>query len=247
MRDGGAACHRCGAPVSAADCWWCVLADRYADIPGPDLTERDPARINERGVWAPKTVALVTAMLGAGLIGLGRYTGGVILAVVTFAAAAAYLVAYGAKEGFEEALRHVERASWDDNRKAFDEQNRHAGIINGLIASLTTLARSPDAGYLYIIEFSTGGVKVGQTARPRGRFNEHAGLARAFGVEVTRLWFSQLHTDYLRNERALIERCRLQATPVRKEYFPSLTFDAAHRIAVDLELPGSEYRQHGSL
>ena len=87
---------------------------------------------------------------------------------------------------------------------------------------------------MYVVGFSTGGVKVGLTVDPYRRLGEYARDARRLGVEVTAVHLSEPHTNYAENETALIERRRRLAGPVRKAYFPNLGFEDAVALLSDL-------------
>jgi hypothetical protein len=72
-------------------------------------------------------------------------------------------------------------------------------------------------GYIYIIEFSTGVVKVGRTTSPRQRIDGQLYTASKLGVEPTNIWLSAFHEDYKANE---VELLGLLGAPARgTEYF----------------------------
>lgn len=62
-------------------------------------------------------------------------------------------------------------------------------------------------GYVYVIKFSSGTVKVGQTSDPGRRFSEHAKAAQVHGRLVTQSWVSTPHVEVKANEDALISYC----------------------------------------
>ncbi|UYP17745.1 GIY-YIG nuclease family protein [Rhodococcus sp. Z13] len=84
-------------------------------------------------------------------------------------------------------------------------------------------------GYLYIIEFSTGTMKVGRTNNPRGRIRTHWEHARKFGADITRLWLSVPHTGYRDNETSLLRE--LGTPSAGTEYFTSKNFDDVVALA----------------
>ena len=59
-------------------------------------------------------------------------------------------------------------------------------------------------GYVYVLEFSTGIVKVGKTRNPRARIATHIEDARKFGASIKCLWLSVQHENYSDNERAVL-------------------------------------------
>ncbi len=79
-------------------------------------------------------------------------------------------------------------------------------------------------GYVYVIQFSTGGVKVGQSRNPERRIADHRDGARAYGSEVVATWISPEHQNVAENERKLIAFCRQHWSRVRAEYFPAADF-----------------------
>ena len=99
-----------------------------------------------------------------------------------------------------------------------------------------TGANSPE-GFLYVLEFSFGVVKVGQTARPKKRASEHDRAASRFGGHAIRWWLSKQHREYLINEVTLIQATRLIGQPTDSaEYFTGCDFDAVVGIASKLPM-----------
>jgi hypothetical protein len=98
-------------------------------------------------------------------------------------------------------------------------------------------------GYVYVIRFDTGVVKVGQTLNPASRLPDHRADAAAFGVTVTDFWISPSHINFRDNEARLINACVRVSRRTRVEYFHDLTFDKAVSFAAELTfhsaLPGS--------
>ncbi|WP_165938673.1 GIY-YIG nuclease family protein [Parafrankia sp. BMG5.11] len=91
------------------------------------------------------------------------------------------------------------------------------------------------AGYIYVIKFDTGAVKVGRTSRPSRRVSEHDRACRPFGVEIEEVWISQPHEGYANSERMLIAACSKIAEQIRKEYFRGVDFMVAVDIARTLD------------
>ncbi len=86
-------------------------------------------------------------------------------------------------------------------------------------------------GFIYVILFSTGAIKVGQTVEPRTRLNKHRRDAEVYGVAIVDYWVSPQHANHVSSETLLIKQCRRVATPVKKEYFIGLAFADAVEIA----------------
>jgi hypothetical protein len=63
--------------------------------------------------------------------------------------------------------------------------------------------RSTD-GYVYVVVYSTGAVKVGATRNPRQRMDQLSWAAAQFGVELSRGWLSDSCADYREREAALL-------------------------------------------
>jgi hypothetical protein len=80
--------------------------------------------------------------------------------------------------------------------------------------------------FVYVIEFTSGTVKVGQTANPQGRLHSHKQGARAHGHAIARSWVSAPHVNYDANEQALIAFCSARwSTSSGHEYFANANFD----------------------
>jgi hypothetical protein len=90
-------------------------------------------------------------------------------------------------------------------------------------------------GYLYVVGFTTGYVKVGQTEDPRVRLPAHRNEAAAFGVHIKRAWVSPPHRNFLTNETLLIAACKEVSARSRREYFHTVGFDQAVQFAANLD------------
>jgi hypothetical protein len=89
-------------------------------------------------------------------------------------------------------------------------------------------------GHLYVIQFHTGVIKVGQTNHAARRLTEHRRDSWAFGVVMTRIWVSPAHEDYLTNEVDLISFTSRSGGRARREYFHGADFDRVVEFARDL-------------
>jgi hypothetical protein len=93
-------------------------------------------------------------------------------------------------------------------------------------------------GYVYVIEFGNGTVKVGHTRAIANRLNTHERTARSFGLKVSRCWESPCHDGWLENERELMRLAReLGGVPTTPEYFNGVSFDALVEKAGELPFP----------
>lgn len=81
-------------------------------------------------------------------------------------------------------------------------------------------------GHIYIIQFSTGSVKVGKTADLRRRIGEHRRASHPFGAAMTTIWYSRPFEDWHAVERRLIARAtETCATRRRHEYFTGVSVE----------------------
>lgn len=104
-------------------------------------------------------------------------------------------------------------------------------------AAWLSLPPAPDGhGHLYVIQFSSGTVKVGQTNRPAQRLNDHRRYGWAFGVVIVRAWISPPHAGYISNETRLIDYAARVATGdrARREFFHGADFDRLVACATNL-------------
>lgn len=105
------------------------------------------------------------------------------------------------------------------------------------LASLTKVAAPPDdQGHLYVIQFSSGTIKVGRTNQPVERMKKHRRYGWAFGVVIVRAWISGAHEGYEATETALIDYAAATATGdrARREFFHGADFDALVAFAEKL-------------
>jgi hypothetical protein len=125
-----------------------------------------------------------------------------------------------------------------------DELVVHAGDFFDAARDVATQAeraksdheRSANAG-LYVVEFSTGVVKVGRATDVPSRIKQHRSDAAKFGVSMCRTWESPRHRHNVATERRLIESCAdIAVLAGGKEYF-RIDFEHAVELAqkVDLE------------
>jgi len=93
-----------------------------------------------------------------------------------------------------------------------------------------------DWGHVYVVQFSTGVVKVGKGVNPERRLANHSLQARIHGVAITASWTSVRHADHSRTERQLIDYCANHGTRIAdgNEYFTDVSFEAARDSAARL-------------
>lgn len=82
-------------------------------------------------------------------------------------------------------------------------------------------------GYIYVVAFGSGVVKVGKAITPKGRLAAHARLAATHGDSVQSVWVSRRLCGYGEAERALITLCGRSGRLVAgREYFAIDTVQA---------------------
>lgn len=104
-----------------------------------------------------------------------------------------------------------------------------AGVLE--ISSTPPPVKGGGRGHLYVVEFSTGTVKVGKTKRPDKRIGEHEREAAAFGGRIADRWVSPAHDGYDANEVTLIAECAREGKQIKREYFSGLPFARAVELA----------------
>ena len=80
-------------------------------------------------------------------------------------------------------------------------------------------------GYVYVLGFDNGTVKVGRTQNPAQRLGAHQSGARKLGLTVADEWVSPLHAEWLANEdRLKAIAADLGGTALSAEYFCGVAF-----------------------
>lgn len=103
-------------------------------------------------------------------------------------------------------------------------------------ASCAMLKAPSYSGYVYVIEYSDGTVKVGTTTNPANRVRAHIGDAHKFGLKVKRGWISVCHKTPTGNEAKLIRHAEGQASDIRRrEYFEGIDVLALMKFADGLD------------
>lgn len=104
--------------------------------------------------------------------------------------------------------------------------------------SMSEIGKALIGGYVYVIGFESGVVKVGHTVDPRTRLSGIVGAARTFGDAYTGSWLSPRHLTYKKNERALIDAVKAAGgRSNQREYFTGVTFACAVSLAQALTYP----------
>lgn len=165
---------------------------------------------NARGV---PTLLFITALFGCGYMTYGSYAEGYDA---------------GRDVTVTEAKRNAQMAI-DDHRQREAEARKPCTI------TFDDIETWPDEGHIYILKFSTGVIKVGQTLDLVRRMREHRRDAEAFGAVIVDYWFSPAHHNYLENEVEMILRCDEVATwRSKREYFQGLDIDEVIAFASEL-------------
>jgi hypothetical protein len=93
-------------------------------------------------------------------------------------------------------------------------------------------------GYVYVIAFDNGVIKVGRSEKVTKRLKSHEAMARSFGIAVTAQWGSPEHDGWVENERELMRLAReLGGVPITDEYFTGVSFDVLAASAAELAFP----------
>ncbi len=192
-------------------------------------------------VFIMPTVVFTLMFLRACQVGEG--VGALATGVSAALFAVMNVMMWGWRQGFREALwlsmqaekieRSADRETFNAERAA-DERRRVAATLPCDL-NVDVMPAGRGEGYLYVLQFSTGVIKVGQTTRIHRRLGEHRRDAAAFGVNITRCWVSRPHRGFLKTEAALIEACLIaKGRRVRQEYFSGVAFDVAVGFADQL-------------
>lgn len=97
------------------------------------------------------------------------------------------------------------------------------------------LSKSSRERFVYVIEFTSGTVKVGQTANPEKRLLAHKQGARAHGHAIARSWVSMPHVNYDASEQSLIAFCSARwSASSGHEYFAGAGFEQVVEYAKTL-------------
>lgn len=88
-----------------------------------------------------------------------------------------------------------------------------------------------NSGHLYVLEFSSGVVKVGRSVQPTERIRDHVAAARRFGVTLGRSWTSDAVVDEVVAEALMLaEIARTTGGRKRDEWVNDISF--AHAVEV---------------
>jgi len=105
-----------------------------------------------------------------------------------------------------------------DTRWYFEETRKIAEAE--LAAETARLLALYRIGHIYVIEFTSGVVKVGKALDPKSRSAAHAQFAQIHGGAIRNTWVSRRLVGYGEAERELIQICSRQGDPVSgREYF----------------------------
>lgn len=118
---------------------------------------------------------------------------------------------------------------------------------NARHAHLDRYYRREMQGYVYVIEFSTGMVKVGMAKNIARRIGQHEKEARNHAATIAHSWISDAHTTWEANERSLISFCskRFGAPASGSEYFMAADFNVIVAYAQTLDFPELTAEQVG--
>jgi hypothetical protein len=118
----------------------------------------------------------------------------------------------------------------------FDAIKRTDAGAESWSAGHVTPGKAEFGGYIYVIEFTDGTIKVGTTNNPPARLAAHRRSSISFGIDISRRWFSGIHENRLENEQLLIQAARaLGGSSPTVEFFKGVRFDDIAGIAKRLK------------
>src|SRR5262245_9251231 len=115
---------------------------------------------------------------------------------------------------------------WKPFRRSFNPPRKGVEVLPGALPAVKS-----GRGQLYVIEFSTGTVKVGKSGRGGKRIDEHISDATKYGAAVLNQWISPVHAGYDLTETELIARCAAEGEQIKREWFRGLPFARAVALA----------------
>lgn len=80
-------------------------------------------------------------------------------------------------------------------------------------------------GFVYVIEFENGRIKVGLTTHPRLRVSQHCAYGKAYGNPLVKGWLSPWHEGAIESEQALLAIARKLGGAAQGEFFTGVSFD----------------------
>lgn len=103
---------------------------------------------------------------------------------------------------------------------------------------MSEVGRTDVGGYVYVIAFASGIVKVGRTSDPRTRLGSIVGHAGIYGDAPLNSWTSPRHMTSKQNEVSLIAAVQAAGgTSDKREYFKGVGFDQVVSLAERLDYP----------
>ncbi|MEU4410734.1 hypothetical protein AB0F88_40040 [Streptosporangium sp. NPDC023963] len=91
-----------------------------------------------------------------------------------------------------------------------------------------------NAGFVYIVEFSDGWIKVGHALDARRRLASYPKEAHLRNARVSRAYISKPHKDRWSNEAKMIDFCARNARPTGREYFQGISYERVLRFTEGL-------------
>lgn len=115
-----------------------------------------------------------------------------------------------------------------------------------MATSMSESGKTEVGGYVYVIGFNDGLVKVGRTQNPKVRLSTIRGAAGTHRMSIASNWLSPLHKDFKSSEKALIQAIKeAGGETAQREYFRGVNFDRAVSEAEALDYP--EFDLHAEL
>lgn len=191
----------------------------------PNLeTARRPRRVYRLLFWV--STFMVTVFLAIGGLSL------ILLPPLAMAliSLAGWSMAYAFAEGYRDGAKHAV-----DDAAALAKESMQLPVEIEKELWAVQASAGKGQGHLYVVEFETGAIKVGQSRNPMRRIDEHHRDAWAYNVVVTNAWVSKPHQAYLTNEIKLMSAvAKLGGGRAKREYFHGVDFERVVGIATEL-------------
>lgn len=219
--------------MSGPRCVSCCLADIRLDV-------RYHTTVDGiyRAAQYYKTVGLCSAVAFGAMLLLDWYIPAAVLGAASVGCGVVRVLLAGWFGGHKDRGEAREWEAARCRRAHSDVQKINAGPTGWLNMARALVGAPTGRGYLYVILFSTGVVKVGQTRDPQRRFAEHRRQAEVFDVSIHDVWLSGEHDDYMTNETLLKAHCSRIATPIKPEYFRDVDFGTVVAFARSIQFAG---------
>ena len=91
-----------------------------------------------------------------------------------------------------------------------------------------------EEGICYLLQLSTGVIKIGRTIHIAERFRVHKTEAKRLGIHFDKILITDWHGTFISNEKKALKAMKAASTSVIGEYFCGVGIDTAVNIFCDL-------------